>query len=145
MTVLYSVIALFWQVSRTERNMMAVLILVSSAAVILFYGSVYVRKRNFCLLLGALTAAGIVLNISYQYSLEKDYLSEFSDQGEALKNWNPVQTLRCWIQEIKPFTATISLTRFPMTIPPCRWEPTEPLIISAWQEGISERSLMKCI
>lgn len=85
MTVIYSVVALFWQVSRTERNMMAVLILVSSAAVILFYGSVYVRKRNFCMLLGALTAAGIVLNISYQYSLEKDYLSEFSDQGEALE------------------------------------------------------------
>lgn len=85
LTVLYSVTALFWQVSRTERNMMAVLILISTSAVILCYGSVYVRRRNFCLLLGTLTMAGIVLNISYQYSLEKDYLSEFSDQGEALK------------------------------------------------------------
>ena len=85
MTLLYSVVALFWQVSRTERNMMAVLILISTSAVVLCFGSVYVRRRSLCILLGGLTTAGILLNISYQYSLEKDYLSEFADQGEAVE------------------------------------------------------------
>ena len=85
MTLIYSVAALFWQVSRTERNMMAVLILISTSAVVLCFGSVYVRRRSLALLLGSLTVAGILLNISYQYSLEKDYLSEFSDQGEAVE------------------------------------------------------------
>lgn len=85
MALCYSVAALFWKVSRTERNMMAVLILISSVSVILFFGNVYVRRRNFRLLLGGLLVSGILLNISYQYSLEKDYLSEFSNQGEALK------------------------------------------------------------
>src|SRR5699024_1654711 len=85
MTLIYSVAALFWQVSRTERNIMAVLILISTSAVVLCFGSVYVRRRSLALLLGSLTVAGILLNISYQYSLEKDYLSEFSDQGEAVE------------------------------------------------------------
>src|SRR5699024_12133950 len=81
MTLIYSVAALFWQVSRTERNMMAVLILISTSAVVLCFGSVYVRRRSLALLLGSLTVAGILLKFSYQFLLVKDYISEFSDEG----------------------------------------------------------------
>ena len=58
MTLLYSVVALFWQVSRTERNMMAVLILISTSAVVLCFGSVYVRRRSLCILLGGTDNGG---------------------------------------------------------------------------------------
>lgn len=84
MALLYCGFALFFEASRTQRNLIAVLILAASVSVILFYGNVFVRKRNFCMLLGGCLVLGILFNISYQYSFEKDYLSEFTDQGEAL-------------------------------------------------------------
>ena len=36
------------------------------------------------LMTGGFLIVGILFNMYYQYSYEKDYLSEFSDQGEAL-------------------------------------------------------------
>lgn len=85
LTVIYCALALFSQAARTERNMIAVLLLAASAAVILLYGNVFVRKKNLYLLLSGFLVLGILFNISCQYSLDKDYLSEFADQGEAME------------------------------------------------------------
>lgn len=85
MLLIYCVAALFSEAARTQRNMSAMLLLVFSTAVILLYGSIFVRKRNLCLMMSGLLTAGIFFNIYYQYSMEKDYLSEFADRGEAMK------------------------------------------------------------
>ena len=145
MTLIYSVAALFWQVSRTERNMMAVLILISTSAVVLCFGSVYVRRRSLALLLGSLTVAGILLNISYQYSLEKDYLSEFSDQGEAVEKLESGTDLAVLDAGDESLYRYDQLTRSPVTIPPCIWGPTVLPIISVWQVKVSETFLTRCI
>lgn len=83
-SLLYCGLALFWNASRTQRNLMAVLILSLSVFVILTYGTVFVKKKNLTIMLSGLLIAGIGFNIYYQYSLEKDYLSEFAEQGEAM-------------------------------------------------------------
>lgn len=83
-SLVYCGLALFWNASRTQRNLMAVLILSISVFVILTYGTVFVKKKNLTIMLSGLLIAGIGFNIYYQYSLEKDYLSEFAEQGEAM-------------------------------------------------------------
>ena len=83
-SLVYCGLALFWNASRTQRNLMAVLILSLSVFVILTYGTVFVKKKNLTIMLSGLLIAGIGFNIYYQYSLEKDYLSEFAEQGEAM-------------------------------------------------------------
>ena len=74
-SLVYCGLALFWNASRTQRNLMAVLILSISVFVILTYGTVFVKKKNLTIMLSGLLIAGIGFNIYYQYSLEKDYLS----------------------------------------------------------------------
>lgn len=81
----YCCLALFSEVSRTERNMAAMILLVFSTAVILLYGSIFIRRKNLCIMISGLLAAGIIFNIYYQYSYEKDYLSEFTNQGKAME------------------------------------------------------------
>ena len=83
-SLVYCGLALFWNASRTQRNLMAVFILSLSVFVILTYGTVFVKKKNLTIMLSGLLIAGIGFNIYYQYSLEKDYLSEFAEQGEAM-------------------------------------------------------------
>lgn len=83
-SLVYCGLALFWNASRTQRNLMAVLILSISVFVILTYGTVFVKKKNLTIMLSGLLITGIGFNIYYQYSLEKDYLSEFAEQGEAM-------------------------------------------------------------
>lgn len=83
-SLVYCGLALFWNASRTQRNLMAVLILSISVFVILTYGTVFVKKKNLTIMLSGLLVVGIGFNIYYQYSLEKDYLSEFAEQGEAM-------------------------------------------------------------
>ena len=48
------------------------------------FGSFFVKKRNLTIMVSVFLIAGILFNIYYQYSYEKDYLSEFTEQGEAL-------------------------------------------------------------
>ena len=83
--LIYCGAALFSEAARTQRNMSAMLLLVFSTAVILLYGSIFVRKRNLCLMMSGLLTVGIFFNIYYQYSMEKDYLSEFADRGKAME------------------------------------------------------------
>lgn len=83
--LIYCCLALFPEVSRTERNMSAMILLVFSTAVILLYNCIFVRKKNLCIMISGLLTVGIIFNIYYQYSYEKDYLSEFTDKSEALK------------------------------------------------------------
>ena len=59
MLLIYCGVALFSEAARTQRNMSAMLLLVCSTAVILLYGSIFVRKRNLCLMMSGLLAAGI--------------------------------------------------------------------------------------
>lgn len=83
--MIYCCLALYPEVARTERNMSAMILLVFSTAVILLYGSIFVRKRNLCMMISVLLTAGIVFNIYYQYSYEKNYLYEFTDRGMAME------------------------------------------------------------
>lgn len=83
--LVYCGAALFPEVSRTERNMTAMILLVIATLAVLLYGSVLQRKRNLCMIISVLLTVGILFNIYYQYSYEKDYLSEFADRGKALE------------------------------------------------------------
>src|SRR5699024_9358299 len=47
---------------------------------------VFTKGKYLCTMLAGLLAVSIMVGVSYQYSYEKDYLSEFSDKGEALEN-----------------------------------------------------------
>ena len=51
---------------------------------IVVWFSIFVKERNLMLMMAGFLIAGILFNIYYQYSYEKDYLSEFTEQGEAL-------------------------------------------------------------
>ena len=46
MLLIYCGVALFSEAARTQRNMSAMLLLVCSTAVILLYGSIFVRKKK---------------------------------------------------------------------------------------------------
>ena len=85
MLLVYCGIVLLPEAARTQRNMIAVLLLTLTVFVILTYGAVFVRRKNLTIMLAGLLIVGIGFNIYYQYSMEKDYLSEFSEQGEALE------------------------------------------------------------
>ncbi|MGN8887784.1 YfhO family protein [Blautia sp. HCP28S3_G10] len=85
MLLVYCGLVLLPDAARTPRNMIGVLILTLSVFVILTYGSVFVKKKNLTVMLSGLLIAGIVFNIYYQYSMEKDYLSEYAEKGEALE------------------------------------------------------------
>ena len=85
MLLVYCGLVLLPNAARTSRNMIGVLILTLSVFVILTYGAVFVKKKNLTVMLSGLLLAGIVFNIYYQYSMEKDYLSEYAEKGEALE------------------------------------------------------------
>ena len=85
MLLIYCGAALFPEVSRTERNMTAMILLVISTLAVLLYGSILQKKKSLCIMISGLFASGILFNIYYQYSYEKDYLSEFTDRGKALE------------------------------------------------------------
>ena len=84
MLLLYSGIALLPDAARTQRNMMAIIFLVAATFTVLSFGSFFVNKKNLTIMVSGFLIAGILFNIYYQYSYEKDYLSEFTEQGEAL-------------------------------------------------------------
>lgn len=84
MLLIYCGIALLPDAARTQRNMMAVIFLVAATFTVLSFGSFFVKKRNLTIMVSVFLIAGILFNIYYQYSYEKDYLSEFTEQGEAL-------------------------------------------------------------
>ena len=85
MLLVYCVLALLPEAARTQRNLMAMILLTLSVFTVLSYGNIFVRERNLCLMIAGFLIAGILFNIAYQYSYEKDYLSEFTDSGEALE------------------------------------------------------------
>ena len=83
--LIYCALALLPDAARTQRNMIAVIILVMATFTVLSFGTIFVKKRNLTILAGGFLITGILFNIYYQYSYEKDYLAEFSEQGEALE------------------------------------------------------------
>lgn len=85
MLLVYCALALLPEAARTQRNLMAMILLTLSVFTVLSYGNIFVRERNLCLMIAGFLIAGILFNIAYQYSYEKDYLSEFTDSGEALE------------------------------------------------------------
>lgn len=85
MLLVYCGAALFASAARTERNIMAVMVLAFAVFTAVSYGNIFVKAKNLCLMFSCLLVVSIVLNISYQYSYEKDYLSEFSDRGTAIE------------------------------------------------------------
>lgn len=85
MLLFYCGAALYASAARTERNIMAVMVLAFAVFTAVSYGNIFVKGRNLCLMFSGLLVISIMLNISYQYSYEKDYLSEFSDRGKALE------------------------------------------------------------
>lgn len=85
MLLIYCGIALLPDAARTQRNMMAVIFLVAATFTVLSFGSFFVKKRNLTIMVSVFLIAGILFNIYYQYSYEKDYLSEFEEKGGALE------------------------------------------------------------
>ena len=84
MMLVYCGVAILPEAARTQRNLTAVILLALSTAVIVSYGNLLVKKRSLTLLTAVLLVAGILFNMYYQYSYEKDYLADFSDQDEAM-------------------------------------------------------------
>lgn len=85
MLLVYCGLALLPEAARTQRNMIAVTLLVASTFTVISYGMIFTRKRNLTILMAGFLITGILLNMYYQYSYEKNYLSEFTDQGKTLK------------------------------------------------------------
>lgn len=81
----YCVLALGSEAARTQRNMTAVVILVLSVLTVVSFGNIFLQGKYLCAMLAAFLVVSIMANISYQYSYEKNYLSEFSDSGKALE------------------------------------------------------------
>lgn len=86
MLLAYCFLAVAFDAARTERNMASVILLAIAAFTVVSYGSVFTKGKYLCTMLAGLLAVSIMVGVSYQYSYEKDYLSEFSDKGEALEN-----------------------------------------------------------
>ena len=84
MVVAYCVLALFAKAARTQRNMAGVLVLVLAVFTITSFGNIFLLGKYMCGLISALLVASIMLNVSYQYSYEKDYLSEFATAQESV-------------------------------------------------------------
>lgn len=84
MVVAYCVLALFAKAARTQRNMAGVLVLVLAVFTVTSFGNIFLQGKYMCGLLSALLVVSIMLNVSYQYSYEKDYLSEFAAEEESL-------------------------------------------------------------
>ena len=85
MLLVYCVLALFADAARTQRNIMAVMMLVLAVFTVVSYGNIFVQGKYLCGMIVTVLVASILLNVSYQYSYEKDYLSEFEGKDEALE------------------------------------------------------------
>lgn len=85
MLLVYCVLALFSEAARTERNTMAVMLLVLAVFTVVSYGNIFVQGKYLCGMIVTVLVASILLNVSYQYSYEKDYLSEFEEKDGALE------------------------------------------------------------
>ena len=82
--------------------------------------------------------AGILFNIYYQYSYEKDYLSEFTEQGEALDKLETGTDLAVLDTEDSSLYRYDQMgTHTYENSSNARWEPTVSHIISASQSEIS--------
>ena len=89
-THLYGVLALFSESARTERNIMALMMLVLAVFTVVSYGNVFTQGKYLCGMIVAVLVTSILLNVSYQYSYEKDYLSEFEEKDQALEKLQDV-------------------------------------------------------
>ena len=85
MLLIYCILALLPEAARTQRNLMAMVLLSLSTFIVLSFGNIFTRERNLTVMVAGFLIAGILFNMHYQYSYEKDYLSEFADSGEALE------------------------------------------------------------
>ena len=85
MLLIYCILALIPEAARTQRNLMAMVLLSLSTFTVLSFGNIFTRERNLTVMVAGFLIAGILFNMHYQYSYEKDYLSEFTDSGEALE------------------------------------------------------------
>ena len=85
MLLIYYILALLPEAARTQRNLMAMVLLSLSTFTVLSFGNIFTRERNLTVMVAGFLIAGILFNMHYQYSYEKDYLSEFTDSGEALE------------------------------------------------------------
>ncbi len=85
MLLVYCVLALVSKSARTERNSMAVMLLVLAVFTVLSYGNIFMQGKYLCGMLVAVLVTSIILNVSYQYSYEKNYLSEFGEKNRALE------------------------------------------------------------
>ncbi len=83
MLLIYCTLALFSEAARTQRNMAAVILLVLAVFTIVSYGNIFSQGQYLCAMLAGILVVSILLNVTYQYSYAKDYLSEFTDRGEA--------------------------------------------------------------
>ena len=85
MLLIYCILALLPEAARTQRNLMAMVLLSLSTFTVLSFGNIFTREQNLTVMVAGFLIAGILFNMHYQYSYEKDYLSEFTDSGEALE------------------------------------------------------------
>ena len=83
--LVYCVLALLPEAARTQRNLMAMILLTLSVFYRTFLWKYFCENEKSLSDDRRLSDSGILFNIAYQYSYERDYLSEFTDSGEALE------------------------------------------------------------
>mgnify|MGYP004466738711 FL=1 len=84
MLLIYCVLALGSSAARTERNIAAVMLLCIAVLTVVSYGNIFIQGKYMCYMLAGVLVVSITLGVSYQYSYEKNYLSEFAEKGEAM-------------------------------------------------------------
>ena len=67
MLLIYGVLALFSESARTERNIMALMMLVLAVFTVVSYGNVFTQGKYLCGMIVAVLVTSILLNVSYQY------------------------------------------------------------------------------
>lgn len=85
MLLVYCGLALFSESARTERNIMALMMLVLAVFTVVSYGNIFTQGKYLCGMIVAVLVTSILLNVSYQYSYEKNYLPEFEEKNQALE------------------------------------------------------------
>ena len=145
MTVAYCVLALFAKAARTQRNMAGVLVLVLAVFTVTSFGNIFLQGKYMCGLLSALLVVSIMLNVSYQYSYEKDYLSEFAAEEESLDKLESNTDKAVLAPGIQVSIVMTSMGHCPMIILLCIWVRTVLLIISVLQTAVSVIFSVKCI
>lgn len=90
----YCVLALFSETARTERNIMAVMLLVLAVFTVVSYGNIFVQGKYLCGMIVTVLIASILLNVSYSILMKKIICQNSLSREKHWINWRQGQILQ---------------------------------------------------